>query len=1126
MRHSLQWRLPLLVSGLLVALLATFLLTSYVQVRGALLRAGRERAVGAAEQLAALLSPGLRQRTADLRREAADPLVRQYLQDRAEASRPEVEARLRSVTAAGQQVVELWTAHGERLAAVASPAAAASSLPPGAPPAGEGVWFSETPTHGVISESIEPISQDGGASSQLAGYLLVRRAVSASSNPDALSRLVGGGARVQLGGRQGQSWTDLVHVVPAPPVDLRQLGASEYQRADGEWRVGALAEVSGTPWLVLVDFPRAAVLQPARLYLNRMVLIGLGLVLLAGIVGRMAMARITKPLAALTGASEAIAAGDYARRVAEGRPDELGRLGVAFNSMVRQIQDGHDQLQARVRERTEALEALQNSEARHRAIVSVAFDSIITIDPSGLVTEFNPAAERTFGYTRSEVMGRELAELIVPPRYREAHRRGLAHYAATGEGPAIGRLVELTAQRSDKTEFPVELAIKAVQVNGQAMFTAYVRDLSERKRLEEAQRRLAAIVEAGTDFVTIGQPHGPPLYINRAAREAFGIGPTEQVESLTAFRPPGFAQFLESVILPSTRREGVWKGETEYVARSGRVIPVSQVSVAQRDAAGGVEFLSTVSRDISQERRNAEALRASEERTQFALEAARASIWQADIATGSVSVTDSIHTVHGVSREQFGGTLESFIGRIHPEDRASTSHAIQTAQARRGDFELEFRTLWPDGSTHWVQSRGRVLCDADGRPVHVLGMAQNVTERKQLEGQLRHAQKLEAVGQLAGGLAHDFNNLLTVIVGYSRLLEEQFEAHDPRRADVAEIRRAGERAGQLTKQLLAFSRKQILQPVPLDLNALVTGASRMLQPLIGEHVQLRLSLQADLAPIVADPGQIEQVLINLAINARDAMDHGGILTIETANVTLDEAAAGRHLADGPGTFVLLAVGDTGTGMDEETKKRIFEPFFTTKAPGKGTGMGLASAFGIVQQSGGFISVYSELGYGSTFKMYFPPGDVRPEAARVESASTMLPGSETILLAEDDPGVRALVGAVLKRSGYAVLVAALPSEALSIAGERDRRIDLLLTDVIMPGMSGSELCRRVQAMRPGLRVLYMSGFADDTVVHHGVLDPDTPFLQKPFTGPALAQKIRETLDRPVGTTCEALGSRTP
>ncbi len=397
-----------------------------------------------------------------------------------------------------------------------------------------------------------------------------------------------------------------------------------------------------------------------------------------------------------------------------------------------------------------------------------------------------------------------------------------------------------------------------------------------------------------------------------------------------------------------------------------------------------------------------------------------------------------------------------------------------------------------------------------GKPAQ-LAVLLDITGRRHLEDQLRQAQKMEAVGMLAGGVAHDFNNLLTIITGYSQLILNTLATEDPNRHSVEQIMKAGERAAALTKQLLAFSRRQVLQPKILDLNKLVDGLGAMLRRLIGEDVDLRLVLPQDLGRVSADPGQIEQVLMNLVVNARDAMPKGGVLTVETANVHLDESYAGRHIAVKSGPYILLAVSDTGAGMDAATQARLFEPFFTTKGSGKGTGLGLSTVFGIVKQSGGSVEVYSEPGRGTSVKVYLPRIDKPVSIDEETSKKKVSRGSETILLVEDDEMVRTLVRETLRREGYKILDACGPLEALKLSDQFKQVIQLMITDVVMPKVSGRELAEQLSHRRTEMKVLYMSGYTDNAVLNSGILEKEVAFLQKPFTPAALMEKVREVLE---------------
>ncbi|HXA98527.1 MAG TPA: response regulator [Candidatus Dormibacteraeota bacterium] len=446
---------------------------------------------------------------------------------------------------------------------------------------------------------------------------------------------------------------------------------------------------------------------------------------------------------------------------------------------------------------------------------------------------------------------------------------------------------------------------------------------------------------------------------------------------------------------------------------------------------------------------------------------------------------------------------------VDPEDRARLVAAVEGSDAVQ-DFELRGRR--GDGTLFWVNLGVRAEKDAGGRVLHYEWSVADITERKRLESELRQAQKLEAIGQLAGGVAHDFNNLLTVITGRSHLALGQLPPDHAVRRHIDLIQTTAERAAALTRQLLAFSRKQVLELKVLDLNASVTGLASMLRRLIGENLEFAVVAAPGLGPVKADPSQLEQVIVNLAVNARDAMPQGGKLTIETANVELDEAYTRRHPGASAGRFVMLAISDTGHGMDAAVKARIFEPFFTTKEPGKGTGLGLATVFGIVKQSGGSIWVYSEPGQGTTFKVYLPRVEAPVDRLAPASAPTLAPGSETILLVEDDDEVRALARETLDGNGYTVISAAAPTEALRLAGTHSGPIHLLVTDVVLPQLSGRGLAERLTPDHRDLRVLYMSGYTDDAVVRHGMLEEGTLFLQKPFTPYALLLKVREVLDQ--------------
>ncbi len=503
-----------------------------------------------------------------------------------------------------------------------------------------------------------------------------------------------------------------------------------------------------------------------------------------------------------------------------------------------------------------------------------------------------------------------------------------------------------------------------------------------------------------------------------------------------------------------------------------------------------------------------EALRVSEERYRDLVENAHDIIYSHDLEGNYTSMNKAGEVITGYTLEEV--LKLNVLKTVAPEYRPKAKEMLERKLTGERITAYELEIMAKDGGRIIVEVNTKLEYD-DGVPVGVQGIARDVTARKQLEEQLRQSQKMDAVGQLAGGIAHDFNNLLTAISGYSELTLRRLKADDPLRHNLEEIKKAGDRAASLTRQLLAFSRKQVLQPKVLNLNSIVSNVENMLGRLIGENIELRTSLSPDLGSVKADPGQIEQVLLNLAVNSRDAMVEGGKLMIETANVYLDEEYARQHIAVEPGHFVLLAVSDDGIGMDEEIRTRIFEPFFTTKAVGKGTGLGLSTVYGIVKQSGGSIWVYSEAGIGTTFKIYLPRVDTPVENyRRPEDWMGDLSGTGTILLAEDEELVRNLTSEVLQLYGYSVLEASGGREALQICERYADSIDLLITDVVMPEMSGRELADRLKQLRPDVKVLFMSGYTDNAIVHQGVLDAGANFIQKPFAPEVLANKVREIL----------------
>jgi PAS domain S-box-containing protein len=629
-------------------------------------------------------------------------------------------------------------------------------------------------------------------------------------------------------------------------------------------------------------------------------------------------------------------------------------------------------------------------------------------------------------------------------------------------------------------------------------------------RLTASEQRYRTLVESANDFIAVVTPEGIVREMNRRWAELTGR-PVEEMIGLHVrdFAPEGkgdetFRTFREAVSARPTHSPSV---EIAGANATSARIEFSSATVE----VGGESLVLAIGRDVTESLRASEALKIAEERMRFALESADVGIWDLDYETGALRWSRTLESHYGLEPDTFGGTFEAFLDCVHPDDRQQLLETIRDAEKSGTDFSLHNRTTWRDGTVRWLDGTGRVLLGVDGRPSRAVGISIDVTERRSLEAQFQQAQKMEAIGRLAGGVAHDFNNLLTVILGFCELLISDRGPTDPHRADIAEIQKAGQRGAELTRQLLAFSRKQIIEPTLLDLNEVVAGMQALLGRLIGEDVKVVFLLRPGLAPVRADRGQVEQVVMNLAVNARDAMPKGGTLTIESANVVLDENYAKAHLDVESGAYVVLTVTDSGTGMPLEVQARLFEPFFTTKEPGKGTGLGLATVYGIVRRSGGTIGVYSEVGKGSAFNVYFPRAS---DPARVAEAAIppvrTRSETETILLVEDESSLRTLTKRMLERQGYTVFVASRAEEALRVF-DQNSGIDLLLTDVVMPGASGPELAGQLVQKLPSLRVLYMSGYTEDVIVQQGVLLPGISFLNKPFTSRSLNEKIRELLD---------------
>jgi PAS domain S-box-containing protein len=722
-----------------------------------------------------------------------------------------------------------------------------------------------------------------------------------------------------------------------------------------------------------------------------------------------------------------------------------------------------------------------------------------------------------YGYAAEEIRGSRL-DVLEPSDHRGEVERAIQNL----RGGGVLRY-ETTRKRKDGSFLEVAVAVfPVIDTGGKFAGVASVaRDITERKKAElalrESEERHRLLFERNLYGVIRNTLEGRIEDCNEAAARILGFASRGELigrSIVDSYAEPG----RRAEILAALRRDGsVGNLEVAFRRKDGSGIWVLASLNLTRGGPHDPDFIDGVFIDITDRKQAAEALRESEAFLEKAQEVGHTGSWVSGIGANDRLVwSKETRRIFGISESEFDGKVSTFFSMVHPEDRDSVEKASRAAIENREPYAVEHRIVRPDGSIRWVQEQADVVRDELGTAVRIVGIVQDVTERKQLEAQLVQAQKMEAIGRLAGGVAHDFNNILTAILGYSDVLLAQAGEGHPWHDDLEEIRKAGERAAGLTRQLLAFSRKQVLAPEVLDLGAVVANVEKILRRVIGEDIELATGSEPELAPVRADPGQIEQVLLNLAVNARDAMPRGGRLTIEARNVVVDEAYARTHVPLVPGRYVMLEVTDTGIGMDKETRSHIYEPFFTTKERGKGTGLGLSMVYGIVKQSGGFIWVDSEPGQGATFQIHFPPSESGAEVPIHVSAKPAMSGQrggETIFVVEDEDSVRNLARGVLQANGYVVQDFENGEKALSKLAQTRGPVHLLLTDVVMPNLSGPDLAARVAQMRPDTRILYMSGYTDRSFSGQGQRPLDAPLIQKPFTPETLARRVRDALDSP-------------
>ncbi|HTR01576.1 MAG TPA: PAS domain S-box protein [Thermoanaerobaculia bacterium] len=802
-----------------------------------------------------------------------------------------------------------------------------------------------------------------------------------------------------------------------------------------------------------------------------------------------------------------------------------------------------------ITDRRLAEEALKESEARYRTQVENAPEAIVVFDVDlGRFVEANDNALRLWGLSHEELLRTDPVALspAVQPDGSSSPVAIAANIdrALHGEAPVLEWIHRDAAGR----DFPCEVRLVRLPSVNRRLIRGSVTDISSRKRAERLQSalyRIAATTSATEDinefYAAIHGIVGELMYaqnfyvaIHDARSDTISFPYcVDEVDPTPAPMRPGNG--LTAWVLRNGQplltydedfRAMLDRGDVELIGsnsvawlgvplqRAGKtfgVLVVQSYDPRFRYDEADRDLLSFVSQHIAvalERKRAQQAIRESEERYRLLFERNLAGVYRMTLVGRILECNDALARLFGYASQD--ELLDRDMAVLYPDGRQRRAFFDALLKSRSlSNFEM--RGERRDGGTAWTLQSAALLADEREGEVLVEGTVVDITERRRLEDQLRQAQKMEGIGQLAGGIAHDFNNLLTTVLGYSDMALSQLSPHDPIREDIAEIRKAGERASNLTRQLLAFSRKQVFEPRVVDLNGLLADSSRMLARLIGEHIRLETELEPGLGNIRADPGQIEQVVVNLVVNARDAMPGGGMLRLRTGNADVDAGSARRHFGIAPGRYVVMSVVDNGVGIDGETQKRIFEPFFTTKETPRGTGLGLATVYGIVSQSGGQIFVESAPGKGSTFAIYLPRVEEAAASAAVAAAPALRRGSETILLVEDEDAVRSLTRRCLETAGYTVHQAPNAEEALAVAARLEGRLDLLLTDVVMPGASGPELSRRLLERRPGTRVLYVSGYTDASMVSHVAIDAAASFLQKPFTPETLARKVREVLD---------------
>lgn len=765
-----------------------------------------------------------------------------------------------------------------------------------------------------------------------------------------------------------------------------------------------------------------------------------------------------------------------------------------------------------------------HEDRRLAGLLEAAPDAMVCVNADGRIGLVNAQTERLFGYTRDELVGQPV-ELLVPDQARAAHPSHRAGYVADPAPRPMGAGMELEGRRRDGTTFPAEISLSATDTERGILVYAAVRDVTDRRLAAETAARLASIIQSSHNAVISKTLDLTITSWNPAAERLYGYTAEEAIgRSVNMLIPESDREEEARTVAAVARGERVEQYEAWRVRRDGTPVEVSLVMSPLVDRTGAIVGVASVAQDVT-ERQRANA------RFRELMEAAPDAMVCVDSEGRIELVNAQTERTFGYGRDELVGQLvevlvPDHVRGLHPGHRTGY---VSDPRARPMGTGMQLSGRRRDGTTFPAEVSLAPMDTGEG--LLVIAVVRDVTERldflaererlrtqterDRLERQLHQSQRLESLGQLAGGVAHDFNNLLGVISNYVDFIDDEVASQLPGgrgraiRDDIEQVRQAAERAAGLTHQLLAFARQEVIKPQVLNINAVVESVEQLLIRTLGEHVELVTDLAADLSPVLVDAGQIEQVLVNLAVNARDAMPGGGRLTIHTANTEID-ATMGDHAELLPGRYAALKVSDTGAGIPKDVLDRVFEPFFTTKPKGQGTGLGLATVYGIIKQAGGRLRIYSEPGMGTVLTALLPATERELAASVASSAQAQQGQGETIMVVEDEPAMREVSRRILARNGYSVISAGNGREALDVLATRDDHIDVLLTDVIMPQMQGRELADKVRVLQPAVRIVFMSGYTQGLLSQQGVLDPDVHLIEKPFSEITLLSKIREVL----------------